>query len=321
MRSQILFAVLGAVVLLCASAVLALRADHLRESRKQRLRALVAAQPSWDESALSLRRPILRDTLRGFFLLTMASAWLKAAVAASGNRIGLPHLALSGLIATTAGVVFAAKIMGLNLAFVALLGIGAGVGASALLLRLAQSRYRSEFLDLFPDALDLMGRAVKAGLPVLDAIEVAAREISAPVGSELQRTIEEMRVGIDIDEAMQHTADRVRVPDFRFFVVALKLQRRTGGSLAETLANLSNIIRRRKEIRLKVRALSSESKSSAVVLALLPFVVGGIMFLINRDLVSVLFLDPRGRFMMGLAGLSVVAGVLTMTVIIQKSLR
>jgi tight adherence protein B len=162
---------------------------------------------------------------------------------------------------------------------------------------------------------------VKAGLPVLDATEVAAREIPAPVGSELRRTIEEMRIGIDIDEAMQRTADRIRVPDFRFFVVALKLQRRTGGALAETLANLSHIIRRRKEIRLKARALSSEAKSSAVVLALLPFVVGGVMFLVNPDLASVLFLDPRGRFMMGLAFLSLAAGIITMAVIINKSLR
>ena len=321
MTSPALFVVLGAVVLLCAAAILALRADHRRASRQQRLRALVAVQPSWDESALSLRRPILREAIRGFFPLTMASARLKAAFAAAGNRIGLPHLVLSGLIAATAVVVFAENMMRLDPALVMLLGAGAGVWAPVLLLRLAQNRYRTQFLDPFPDALDLIGRAVKAGLPVLDAMEVAAREISAPVGSELRRTIEEMRIGIDIDEAMQRTADRVRVPDFRFFVVALKLQRRTGGSLAETLANLSNIIRRRKEIRLKVRALSSESKASAVVLALLPFVVGGIMFLINRDLVSVLLVDPRGRCMMGLAFLSLVAGVITMAVIIKKSLR
>src|SRR5262249_34473680 len=146
-----------------------------------------------------------------------------------------------------------------------------------------QSRFRNQFVDGFPDALDLMGRAVKAGLPVLDSMELAAREMPPPVGSELQRTIGEMRVGVDVDEAMQHTADRIRVPDFRFFAVALKLQRRTGGGLAETLANLSRIIRRRKEIRLKARALSSESKSSAVVLALLPFVVGGIMYLLSPD--------------------------------------
>jgi tight adherence protein B len=256
-----------------------------------------------------------------FFLLTAIWARLEAALAATGNRIGLPHLALTGLTTAAAVGVFAENIMRLNLALVALLGFAAGLGAPALLLRLAQSRYRNQFLDHFPDALDLISRAVEAGLPVLDAMEVAAREIAAPVGSEVQRTIEEMRIGIDLNEAMQHTAERVRVPDFRFFAVAIKLQRRTGGSLAETLANLSAVIRRRKEIRLKARALSSESKSSALVLTLLPFVVGGIMFLVNRELVSVLLVDPRGRFMMGWAFMGLVAGVMTMAVMIKKSLR
>jgi Flp pilus assembly protein TadB len=156
---------------------------------------------------------------------------------------------------------------------------------------------------------------------VLDAIEVAAREVRDPVGAELHRTIEEMRIGVDIDEAMQHTADRIRVPDFRFFAVALRLQRRTGGGLAETLSNLSNIIRRRKEIRQKARSLTAESKASAAVLALLPFAVGGLLFLLNPQLMSVLFDDPRGRFMLGIAFLSLVTGVSVMAVIIRKSLR
>jgi tight adherence protein B len=99
------------------------------------------------------------------------------------------------------------------------------------------------------------------------------------------------------------------------------LQRRTGGGLAETLSNLSNIIRRRKEIRQKARSLTAESKASAAVLALLPFAVGGLLFLLNPQLMSVLFDDSRGRFMLGIALLSLVSGVSVMAVIIRKSLR
>jgi tight adherence protein B len=321
MTSPIIVAALCAVVLLGAAMVLVARVDHRRESRRRRLRTLVVVGPGGDDPVFPLRRPIVLNTARQFFLLTTAQARLEAAFAAAGNRIRLLHLTVTTLIVTTAVVLIAGKTMRLNPALVVPLGVVVGLAAPALLLRLAQSRYRNQFLDRFPDALDLIGRAVKAGLPVLDATEVAAREIPAPVGTELQRTIEEMRIGVDVDEAMQHTADRIRVPDFRFFVVALKLQRRTGGALAETLANLSHVIRRRKEIRLKARALSSESKCSALVLALLPFVVGGVMFLINSDLASVLLVDPRGRFMGGLAFLSLVAGVVTMVVIINKSLR
>jgi tight adherence protein B len=321
MISQIVAAILGGVLLLGAALVMALRAERRRESRQARLRAVVATGPSTDEPALSLRRPITRAAMRDFFLLSALGARLDAALAATGNFIRLPHLAIVGLVAAGAAALFAGSVMHFNPALAALLSAAAGLATPPLLVRLAQNRYQNRFLDPFPDALDLMGRAVRAGLPVFDAIEVAAREIPAPVGSELQRTLDEMRVGVDIDEALQHTADRIRVPDFRFFVVALKLQRRTGGSLAETLANLSSIIRRRKEIRLKARALSSESKSSAVVLGLLPFLVGGIMFLLNRNLGTILFVDPRGRFMLGMAFLSVLAGMVTMAVIIRKSLR
>ncbi len=319
--NQVVLSILGAVVLIGGALLASMRSDRRRESRQQRLRTVVAAGPTEEAPTLSLRRPISRAGIRDFFLIATLWVRLEAAFAAAGNRIGLPHLALTGVAAAGVTVLFAEKIMGLQPAVVVLLGTAAAVAAPMALLRLLQSRYQKQFLDPFPDALDLMCRAVRAGLPVFDAMEVASREVSAPVGTELARTLEEMRIGVDIDEALQHTADRIRVPDFRFFAVALKLQRRTGGGLAETLANLSNIIRRRKEIRLKARALSAESKASATVLALLPFAVGALLFFLNPSLMSVLLDDPRGRFMMGMALLSLAIGVTVMAVIIRRSLR
>ncbi len=319
--NQVVLSVLAAVVLIGAALFASMRADRRRESRQQRLRAVVATGPSEDAPTLSLRLPLTRAGIRDLFLLSKLWVRLEAAFAAAGNRIGLPHLAVTGVAAAGLTVLFAEKIMGFNPALVVLLGIAAAVTAPARLLRLFQSRYQNKFLDPFPDALDLMCRAVRAGLPVFEAMEVASREVIAPVGTELERTLEELRIGVDIDEALQRTADRIRVPDFRFFVVALKLQRRTGGGLAETLATLSNIIRRRKEIRLKARALSAESKASATVLALLPFAVGGLLFFLNPSLMSVLLDDPRGRFMMGMALLSLAIGVSVMAAIIRRSLR
>ena len=319
--NQVVLSILGAVVLIGGALLASMRADRRRESRQQRLRAVVATGPSEESPTLSLRRPLSRTGMRDFFLFSALWVRLEAAFAAAGNRIGLPHLALTGVAAAGVTVLFAEKIMGLQPAVVVLLGTAAAVAAPMALLRVLQSRYQKQFLDPFPDALDLMCRAVRAGLPVFDAMEVASREVSAPVGTELARTLEEMRIGVDIDEALQHTADRIRVPDFRFFAVALKLQRRTGGGLAETLANLSNIIRRRKEIRLKARALSAESKASATVLALLPFAVAALLFFLNPSLMSVLLDDPRGRFMMGMALLSLAIGVTVMAVIIRRSLR
>jgi tight adherence protein B len=318
--SQLVFAVLGGVVLLGAALFAALRADRRRESRQQHLRAVVAVGPR-EEPQPSLRRPLSRAGVRDFFLLSALWARLEAAFAATGDRIGLPHLTVAGLIAAGAAIGLAAGIMGYGPGIAMPIGIAAGVAAAALLLRFAQSRYQNQFLDTFPDALDLIARAVRAGLPVNDAMQVAGREVPPPVGVEFQRTLEEMRIGMDIDEAMQHTADRIRVPDFRFFVVALKLQRRTGGSLAETLANLSSIIRRRKELRLKARALTSEAKASATVLGLLPVFLAALLFFLNGELMAPLLSDPRGRFMLGVAFLSLMAGITVMAVMIRRSVR
>jgi tight adherence protein B len=319
--NQIVLSVLAAVALIGGALFASMRAERRRESRQQRLRAIVATGPSEEAPVLSLRRPLTRAGIRDLFLLSKSWSRLEAAFAAAGNRIGLPHLAVTGVAAAGMTVLFAEKILGFNPALVALLGIAAAVVAPAVLLRVFQSRYQNNFLDPFPDALDLMCRAVRAGLPVFEAMEVASREITAPVGTELHRTIEEMRIGVDVEEALQRTADRIRVPDFRFFVVALTLQRRTGGGLAETLANLSSIIRRRKEIRVKARALTAESKASAVVLGVLPFAVGALLFFLNPGLMSVLFYDPRGRFMLGMALLSLAIGIAVMAFIIRKTLR
>jgi tight adherence protein B len=318
-QNQLLLAVLGSVILLGVVLFAFLRADRRRESRQQRLQAVTATAPIAEGPAPSLRRPLRRRAAGGF----LADLWarLEAALAAAGNAIGVPHLILTGTAAAVVVIGFATRVMGLNPAFAIVLGGAAAAAAPALLLRLAQSRYQRQFLDVFPDALDLLGRAVTAGLPVADAMEVAAREIRPPVGIEFQRTLDEMRIGVEVQEALDRTAERVRVPDFRFYIVALALQRRTGGSLAETLGNLSNLIRRRKEIRLKTRALTAESRASATVLAIIPFVFMALLSLINPALFSTLLDDPRGRFMLALAVIGILTGIAVMFWMIRRSLR
>ena len=170
-----------------------------------------------------------------------------------------------------------------------------------LLLRFAQSRYQQKFLDIFPDALDLIVRAVRSGLPAPEAIELVTHEVRPPVATEFRQILDELHIGTEMDQALQRAADRIRVPDFRFFAVSLLLQRQTGGGIAETLSNLSGIIRQRKALRMKARALTAEAKASAAIIATTPFVAAVGLFLINRDLTSVLFIDPRGRFLLGIA--------------------
>ncbi len=293
-----------------------IRNDNRRQFVQQRLAALT--RRAGDEVTPSLRRRIQEAA---FFIPKNFRERLHAGFAAAGNRVGLLHLAVGGLLAAVIVIAFAKLVMGFNLGLVTLFGLIAAGVAPILVLRFAQSRYRTRFLDVFPDALDLIRRGIRAGLPVNEALVVAGREISDPVGSELRRAVEQVQVGVTMNDALQAAADRVRVADFRFLVVALVLQQKTGGSLAETLANLSAVIRARKALRLKARATSAEAKMSAIVLAALPFVVAGAMYALNRSLMQSLFDDPRGRFMIGLAFLSLLTGLAVMYVLVRRAVR
>jgi tight adherence protein B len=292
------------------------RSDNRRQFVQQRLSAFTRGGVS--EPLPSLQRTIQQKVA---FLPKDLQAWLDAAFAGAGNRIGPLHLVAAGLLAAVITVAFANEVMDFNPVIVTLLGLAAMGLIPIVYLRVAQSRYRNRFLNVFPDALDLVRRGIRAGLPVNEALVVAAREISDPVGSELRRALDQVQVGVQMMDALHATADRIRVPDFRFMVVALALQQKTGGSLAETLANLSAVIRARKALRLKSRSLSAEAKMSAAVLAALPFIVGGAMYVLNRSLLLPLFVDPRGRFMVGLAFLSLLTGLAVMYVLVRRAVR
>ena len=319
MSDPIILALMAIPLLLGAALFAVLRADRQRQYLQIRLKAMQNAAAIDPAPALLLRRP-QRLARRGGPLFGLGTR-LNAALAATGDRIGMIHLAIAGLFSATLVMFFVRGLMGLELLGAILLSAAAAVVGVILLLRTAQRRYQTQFLEVFPDSLDLIGRGVKAGLPVLDAMEVATQAVPAPVGSEFGRILDEVRLGVEIVDALQHAAERVRVPEFRFFVVALALQNRTGGSLAETLGNLSGIIRRRKELRLKVRAFTAESRMSVVVLTVLPFIAAGLMSFINHDLMVALITDPRGRFMVGLALISLTTGTAVMSYMIKRSLR
>jgi tight adherence protein B len=311
----LLLPVLSAMVLL-----LVMRSEHRQQFVQHRLTKLTAGDNS-EPAPLSLVRKLHHAPIAIFQLPRKFGPMLNTAFEAAGNRIRLLHLLIAGLISASLVIAFTSRLLALSSGLVMPLGLMAAAAGSFLLLRIAQSRYRARFLDVFPDALDLVRRAVKAGLPVNAALAVAGREIGDPVGNELRRTLEQVQIGVQMNDALQETADRIRVADFRFLVVALVLQQKTGGSLAETLANLSAVIRARKTLRQKARALSAEAKASASVLAILPFLVGGAMYVLNRDLMQSLLNDPRGRFMVGIAFLSLATGLATMALIVRRALR
>jgi tight adherence protein B len=312
----ILLAALLTTGLLGGALCRVLRSERRRAHLGSRLSTIAMTASSADVPALSLRRSGPQRTA----LPTVLSRRLDLAFAATGNRIRPAHLVSAG-IATAAAVGLAAIAASVHSGLAIALGGAGAIGAPALLLRSAQSRYQRKFLAIFPEALDLIVRAVRSGLPAPEAIELVTHEVGAPVGTEFQQILDELRIGTEMEEALQRAADRIRVPDFRFFAVSLLLQRQTGGGIAETLSNLSGIIRQRKALRMKARALTAEAQASAAVIATTPFVAGGGLFLVNRDLVSVLFIDPRGRFLLGIAIASLLTGIATMRTLIKRNLR
>ena len=188
-----------------------------------------------------------------------------------------------------------------------LLAIGAGVmvggGIPHMLVGRAINKRAENFIARLPDALDLLVRGLRSGLPVTETLGVVAAELPGPVGQEFKMVTDRIKVGRTMEDALQETADRLNLPEFNFFCITLAIQRETGGNLAETLANLSDVLRKRSQMKLKIKAMSSESKASAYIVGSLPFIVFALIYSINPDYLSQFFVDDR-LIIAGLGGLT-----------------
>jgi tight adherence protein B len=191
-------------------------------------------------------------------------------------------------------------------------GTISGLGIPHLMINRMIDKRLEKFTALFPDAIDLIVRGLRSGLPVTESISAVGHEMPDPVGGEFRRIAESVKLGRTLEDALWNTANRLDTPDFKFFVISLSVQRETGGNLAETLANLSDILRRRRQMRLKIKAMSSEARASALILGSLPFIMFGIIFLMNPGYEMDLFNDPRGRIMLGVGLVTMTIGILVM---------
>jgi tight adherence protein B len=179
------------------------------------------------------------------------------------------------------------------------------------------ARRTNAFVGLFPEAIDLIVRAIKSGLPIAEAIITVGQEVPDPVGAEFRKVEGGLRVGRNLEDLLWDVAGRLDTPEFRFFVISLSVQRQTGGNLAETLGNLSDVLRRRRQMRLKIRALSSEARASALILGSLPFAVLAMIVITTPGYIEPMFHDVRGLFMLGVAGFMLVTGALIMAKMIR----
>jgi len=173
------------------------------------------------------------------------------------------------------------------------LGLLIGVGLPHIVVSKLIKRRVAKFTARFPDAIELMVRGLRSGLPISETIGIVADELPDPVGAEFRSVADKMRIGRTMDAALQETAARLGTAEFQFYVISLAIQRETGGNLAETLSNLAEVLRKRSGMKLKIRAMSSESKASAWIVGALPFIVFGLIWFINGDYMQNFFVDQR----------------------------
>jgi tight adherence protein B len=180
----------------------------------------------------------------------------------------------------------------------AVLVIG-GAGLPLWTLKFLAKRRLKKFVTLFPDAIDIIVRGVRAGLPLGDCLRIIATEVAEPVRGEFRHIMEAQAMGLSVCEAVDRIVTRVPISEASFFSIVISIQQKAGGSLSEALANLSTVLRERKKMEGKIKAMSSEARASAMIIGSLPFVVGGLVYLTSPKYIELLWTTPVGQMVLG----------------------
>jgi tight adherence protein B len=186
------------------------------------------------------------------------------------------------------------------------------VGLPRWFLNFRKKRREAKFLKEFPSSIDIVVRGMKAGLPLNDCIRMIAREAPEPIGPEFREIIEAQKLGVALDEGLVRLYERVPLPEVNFLAIVVAIQAKSGGNLSEALGNLSNVLRERKKMKDKIKAVSQEAKSSAAIIASLPFLVMGGIYAMNPDYMTLLFTETAGNYMLAGGAFWMLCGVLVM---------
>src|SRR6185312_8474502 len=192
------------------------------------------------------------------------------------------------------------------------LAFAGGLGFPRWLLSFLKKRRQQKFLNAFPDAIDVIVRGVKAGLPLLDCIKMVATEAPEPIKSEFRSILDTQAIGMPLGEACGKLYERTPLPEANFFGIVIGIQQRAGGNLSEALGNLSRVLRDRKKMKAKVRAMSQEAKASAGIIGALPIAVMTLVYVTSPGYISLLFTEQLGHLMLAGSALWMATGVFVM---------
>jgi tight adherence protein B len=296
---------LGALVVV-GMVALALAGPNAARAGNRRLTAVrtrhdgsanVAAEAQLRQIAAS--RGTKMDLAFGRILPNPALLAKRLAMTGKSWTVGQYGLATAGITIVVALLLWFES---LPLLLALLVGLALGAGIPHFVVGFFIKKRVGKFIAKFPDAIELLVRGLRSGLPISETISVVGAEVDGPVGEEFRSISDKMKIGRSMDAALQDTADRLGTPEFQFFVITIAIQRETGGNLAETLANLATVLRQRGQMKLKIRAMSSESKASAYIVGALPFIVFGMIYMINNTYMQNFFIDQR-LMVAGIGGL------------------
>lgn len=234
------------------------------------------------------------------------------------TRISQAGLAWSKqqFVLLSAGISVALFLVGLlsgaGLIVAAVLAFVGALGLPRWLLSYLKKKREAQFINALPDAIDVIVRGAKAGLPLLDCLKVITVESPEPVKSEFRKIVETQAVGMPLGEACTKLYDRMPVPEANFFGIILSIQQKSGGNLAEALGNLSRVLRDRKKMKAKIRAMSQEAKASAAIIGSLPVVVMILVYITSPDYISMLWTEELGRVILFFGIFWMTMGVLVM---------
>lgn len=242
---------------------------------------------------------------------------LRLRLSRTGKKISVGEYMLASLVAGAFCAFLVQRILGAPVLPVLFVAVFGALVLPHLVVSSMINRRLKKFTDQFPEAIDLIVRGLRSGLPATESMRSVAEEMPTPVGTEFSTATDAIKVGQTLEEALWEVAQRITTPEFKFFIVALSVQRETGGNLAETLENLSDVLRKRRQMKKKIKALASEPKASAWILGSLPFLMFGLISALNWGYVSQLFTDPRGPLLIAAGLTSQAIGVAIMAKMIR----
>jgi tight adherence protein B len=272
-----------------------------------RSRVRLSAQP------LQIRRKQVQDTIKDIEAKEKARRRisLRTRLVRAGVSISPRTYYIANVICGFVGFLVV-LLTGSSLIVSVLAAIGIGIGLPRFVLSRMTKKRQAKFLGEFANSIDIIVRGIKSGLPLADCLQIIATEAPEPIKGEFNDLVEQQRVGVPLSRAFERMYERIPLQEVNFFAIVIAIQAQTGGNLAEALSNLSQVLRDRFRLQMKVRTFSAEAKASAMIIAALPIGVMLLMFFAAPDYISLLWTEKIGKILLMGCGTWMLLGVLVM---------